>query len=66
VIQRAGSLCLGFIAFLTATADASGYGPVFRCGDPDAREHRTAARLAGVEVVPALRSIYVGPTSLLV
>jgi hypothetical protein len=42
-------------------------------GKPDLRffveataEHRTAARLAGVEVVPALRSIYVGPTSLLV
>jgi hypothetical protein len=42
-------------------------------GKPDLRffveataEHRTAARLAGVEVVPALRSVYVGPTSLLV
>lgn len=42
-------------------------------GKPDLRffvemtaEHRTAARLAGVDVVPALRSVYVGPTSLLV
>ena len=42
-------------------------------GKPDLRffieataEHRGAARLAGAEVIPALRSVYVGPTSLLV
>ena len=42
-------------------------------GKPDLRffveataENRTAARIAGVEVIPGVRSVYVGPTSLLV